>query len=65
MPAPVEESLAPLIPKKQGGYRDLVLATAYYRIGMRARRPYAQTWEDEHDMPSFANDANRAAEGAV
>ena len=65
LPEPVEESLAPLIPKKQGGLRDLVLTSAYYRIGMRARRPHAQQWEDDHDQPFFASGADRAGEDAV
>ena len=65
LPKAVEESLAPFIPEKQGGYRDLVLASAFYRIGMRARRPYAQEWEDRNDKPFFASGADRAGEDSV
>ena len=60
LPPPVEKALAPLIPKKQGGYRDLLFCSAFYRCGMRARRPYAQEWENCNDRPYFASGAAKS-----
>ena len=42
-----------------------MLASAYYRIGMRARRPHAQQWEDNNDQPVSASGADGAGEDSV
>ena len=65
LPPQVSEALAPLIPKKAGGYRDLALCSSFYRCGMKARRPYAQKWEDENDRYYFASGANRSCDQAI
>ncbi len=43
-----------LIDKKSGGHRGIGNLTSTYRVWSKARRPWAQRWEDEHQRPYFA-----------
>jgi hypothetical protein len=38
----------PLIEKPSGGFRAIGMMTMLYRVWAKARRPYADKWEDSH-----------------
>ena len=64
-PPQVSDAQAPLIPKKKGGYRDLCLLPSFQRVGFKARRPYADSWERDHDAPYFTVGKAKAAPDSV
>ncbi len=43
-----------LIDKKSGGHRGIANLTSTYRIWSKARKPWAQRWEDANQRPFFA-----------
>jgi hypothetical protein len=57
--------MAPLIPKKENGYRDIVLFPGLTRMCMKARVPDCRRWEHEHERNYFASGSARAAPDVV
>ncbi len=64
---PTQASLVtmPLIGKPRGGHRGIGKLAALDRVWTKSRRPYAETWEAEHDRPFFAASAGAGPIDAV
>ena len=65
LPPQLDDTAAPLIPKKSGGLRDLVVLPGFIRVCSKARAPYCKQWEHDHERSYFAAGSNRAATDVV
>jgi hypothetical protein len=65
IPAALRLIIAPLIPKADGTKRDLGILPAVFRVALRARRIYAESWEAKNFRTFFSNSKGHAATEAV
>ncbi len=56
LPSQLRLVTMPLIEKPSGGFRAIGLMTMVYRIWAKARRPYADRWEESHRRPYWSAD---------
>eukprot|EP00973_Karenia_brevis_P052428 7285334-Karenia_brevis.AAC.1 len=57
--------MAPLIPKKGPGYRDIAIFPGITRLCTKARVPITREWEIQHDRSYFAAGVARGAPDVV
>eukprot|EP00973_Karenia_brevis_P092950 12414827-Karenia_brevis.AAC.1 len=65
LPPQVDLAMAPLLPKKGPGYRDIALFAGMVRVCTRARVPYCKRWEADNDRAYFAAGSLRSAPDVV
>jgi predicted fused transcriptional regulator/phosphomethylpyrimidine kinase len=65
LPPQLRLNLAPLIPNKSAGYRDLVIFPGLVRVCTRARNPYCRAWEAAYDRDYFVSGSEHGAPDVV
>lgn len=65
VPPQIRHVMAPLIPKRTGGFRDLGLFAGLIRVCAKARRKYSREWEDRNERPYFASGKGTGAPDVV
>jgi hypothetical protein len=56
LPSQLKLITMPLIGKPSGGFRAIGMMTMLYRVWAKARRKYADEWEDAHKRPYWSAD---------
>ncbi len=56
LPSQLRLVTMPLLEKPSGGFRAIGMMAMLYRVWAKARRPYADKWEDAHRRPFWSAD---------